>query len=210
MALPFTAAEFFEVFRRYNEAVWPFQLALNALALAMLAMVLAPLPASGRLISAMLALLWAWTAAGYHLAFFSAINPAAAVFAVLFIAGAAVFAWKGAVRGRLRFDAAGPLGIALAAYALVAYPLLALALGRGYPYTATFGLPCPSVIFTFGMLACLRGPYPRIVFAAPLAWAAIGSQAAVLFGVYEDLGLLAAGIAGAGLLLEKTNHVRHA
>lgn len=33
MNLPFTAAQFFDVFRRYNEGVWPAQLALNAVAL---------------------------------------------------------------------------------------------------------------------------------------------------------------------------------
>ena len=34
MSLPFTRAEFFEVFARYNEAVWPLQLGFYALALA--------------------------------------------------------------------------------------------------------------------------------------------------------------------------------
>ena len=33
MNLPFTAEQFFDVFRRYNESVWPAQLALNAIAL---------------------------------------------------------------------------------------------------------------------------------------------------------------------------------
>jgi hypothetical protein len=34
MALPFTEAEFLAVLARYNEAAWPLQWALNALALA--------------------------------------------------------------------------------------------------------------------------------------------------------------------------------
>jgi len=29
MNLPFTSEQFFDVFRRYNEAVWPAQIALN-------------------------------------------------------------------------------------------------------------------------------------------------------------------------------------
>ena len=33
MDLPFTAEQFFDVFRRYNESVWPAQLALNGIAL---------------------------------------------------------------------------------------------------------------------------------------------------------------------------------
>lgn len=33
MNLPFTAEQFFDVFRRYNESVWPVQLVLNGIAL---------------------------------------------------------------------------------------------------------------------------------------------------------------------------------
>jgi hypothetical protein len=66
----------------------------------------------------------------------------------------------------------------------------------------TFGLPCPTTIFTIGTLCLLRTPFPRHVLGAPFLWAAIGSQAAFLLGVYQDLGLLAAGLIGAGLLLK--------
>lgn len=33
MNLPFTPEQFFEIFRQYNEAVWPAQIALNLFAL---------------------------------------------------------------------------------------------------------------------------------------------------------------------------------
>jgi hypothetical protein len=201
MTLPFTAPEFFRLFARYNLAVWPAQIALIGLAIAVLALVFARPLRSVRAIPALLALLWAWSGVAYHLAFFSEINPAAPLFGALFLAGAAAFAWEGVVRARLRFEctwnARCATGIALVAYALIVYPLLASQQGRGYPAMATFGLPCPTTLFTFGVLAFLRPPYRPYVFVAPLLWAAVGTLGALLFGIHEDLGLAAAGLAGA-------------
>jgi hypothetical protein len=93
-------------------------------------------------------------------------------------------------------------GHMLIAYALVGYPLVSAMLGREFPEMPTFGLPCPTTIFTLGMLAFLSAPFPRYVFVIPIAWALIGSQAAFLLGVYEDLGLLVAGLAGVWLVFD--------
>ena len=197
MTLPFTAPEFLKLFARYNQAVWPAQVLLNGLAVAVAALVW---QRSARAVSVLLAVLWTWTALAYHLAFFSEINPAAPLFAALFLAGAAAFLLEGLVLGRLKFACvSGPrcaLGVALVAYALVVYPLLAALQGRGYPWTATFGLPCPTTLFTFGVLAFLQPPYRAYLFLPPLLWAVIGTYAALAFPIYEDLGLAAAGVAG--------------
>jgi hypothetical protein len=83
-------------------------------------------------------------------------------------------------------------------------------LGRAFPQIPTFGLPCPTTIFTIGMLAFLSSPFPRYVFAIPIAWALVGTQAALLFGIYEDLGLLAAGLAGLWLAIDAPARTRHA
>jgi hypothetical protein len=83
----------------------------------------------------------------------------------------------------------------LAAYALVVYPLAPAILGREVPEAASFGMPCPTVIFTNAMLGLLRRPFPRSVLVVPALWALIGVQAAWLFGVYEDLGLAVAALA---------------
>lgn len=200
MKLPFDAAQFLEVFARYNQAVWPMQLVFYALAVGALLMLALRVRHADRAMSALLALLWAWIGIVYHGMFFREINPAATLFAALFLAGAAAFAWQGVVRARLVFQGAhavaGAAGMALIAYALVLYPLLSIVFGHPYPAAPTFGLPCPTVIFTLGVLLFLKAPYPRTVFIAPLAWAAIGVQAAVLLGMYEDFGMLLAALAG--------------
>ncbi|HSB34572.1 MAG TPA: DUF6064 family protein, partial [Nitrospirota bacterium] len=56
--------------------------------------------------------------------------------------------------------------------------------------------PCPTTIFTIGVLLFAAAPVPRSVFIIPVLWAAVASAAAFQFGVLQDLGLLPAGLAG--------------
>jgi hypothetical protein len=199
MNMPFTVGQFFDVFARYHAAVWPAPLVLNALALLALVLVYRAPLRSARWVPAILAFLWAWMALAYHLAFFAAINPAAWVFATVFLVGAAWFVWVGVVQRRLRFeprsDARGWAGGGLVVLALVVYPLLGAMLGHRYPAAPTFGLPCPTTIFTIGLLLLAKPPVPRSVLVVPVLWAAVGSTAAFGLGVYQDLALLVAGAA---------------
>jgi hypothetical protein len=206
MELPFTADQFFDVFRQYNEAVWPAQAALTLLAVVAVVLCIWRRPLSGRLISAILALLWAWTGIVYHLIYFTAINNPAFAFGAIFLVGSGVFLWTGVIHGQLAFASANALHRALAgiliAYALLVYPLLSGVLGHAYPEMPTFGLPCPTTIFTIGTLCLLAAPFPKYVLAAPVLWAAVGSQAAFLLGVYADIGLLVAGVVAIFLFVE--------
>ena len=87
LTLPFDSAQFVEVFHSYNLGVWPLQWVLPALALAATVLARRGTAPASRGASAILALLWAWMAAAYHLAYFTAINPAAPFFAAAFAAG---------------------------------------------------------------------------------------------------------------------------
>ncbi len=204
MALPFTVDEFYGVFRDYNTAVWPAQWFLVALAIAALAAVLRPRPWSGVAVSAVLGVLWAWIALAYDLAFFARISPAAYGFAALSAAGAVVFGWKGVIRRRIAFrwvpSTKGAAGVVLVAFALVVYPVWSAYAGHPYPATPTFGLPCPTTIFTIGVLCFAVPPTPRSPLVVPLLWCLVGAQAAFLLGVLPDLGLIAAAVVGLGLL----------
>jgi hypothetical protein len=140
----------------------------------------------------------------YHLAFFAAVNPAAKVFGAAFVLQAALFA-ETAYGGRLsfRFSASARplLGLALVVYAAVAYPLLGASLGHGYPRAASFGVtPCPTAIFTFGVLFLSTGRVPPHLLVVPVLWSLVGASAALHLGIREDLGLVVAGLLGAVLL----------
>lgn len=92
-------------------------------------------------------------------------------------------------------------GVALIVFALVVYPVWSAYAGHSYPATPTFGLPCPTTIFTIGVLAFAVPPYPRSPLVAPVLWCFVGAQAAFLLGVQPDLGLVAAALVGIGLLV---------
>lgn len=205
MHLPFTTGQFFSIFREYNEAVWPMQVILTALALAAVVAALRPGRRSGIFVSAVLALLWAWLALAYHVAFFARINPLAYEFAALSAGGATAFLWVGVFRCRLRFsahwDARAATGGALIVYGLAVYPALCMLTGHSYPAMPTFGLPCPTTLFTIGLLAFAEPPLPRVVLIAPLVWCVVGLQGAFLLDVRADFALGAAAAIAAWLML---------
>lgn len=202
MSLPFTPEQFFSVFRAYNDAVWPLQPSFTVLGFVAGAVALRPIGNSHRFVAGFLACLWGWTAFVYHLAFFLPINPAAAIFAALFAAGAALFAWHGLVRDELRFrwrpDARGLFCAALGAYALVIYPLIGWSSGRE---VVSLGLPCPTALFTIALLGLLERGAPKALFIAPALWAAIGTQAAWMLNVPEDAALAVAAAAAMWFVL---------
>ena len=74
-------------------------------------------------------------------------------------------------------------------------------MGHRYPAFPTFGLPCPTTLFTIGLLAFLVTPYRRTVFVVPVLWCFVGSQAAFAFDLQADLGLTVAGGVGLALMM---------
>ena len=195
--MPFTAAQFFDVFRSYNSAVWPAQFALIGVALWLVAGLSRTPRRLSRSIGVALAGLWVWMAVAYHAIFFARINPLAYVFAALFLIQAAALVWHGLKTGRLLPDAQPArmrraLGLIVVLYALVGYPLIGFVFGQRYPALPTFGLPCPTTIFTLGIFLWCARPVPWTLYIVPAVWAGIATSAAMLFGVAEDLALLPA------------------
>ena len=193
MSLPFSRAEFFTVFADYNETVWPAQAILYALAIAAVVLALRRSVAASRGTHGVLAVLWLWMGVVYHAGFFAGINSAAFGFALLFVAQSVLFAVLTMRRTTVAFaprkDLAGLAGGLLIVLGLVVYPVLSLTAGHRYPAQPTFGLPCPTTIFTLGLLLWARDRIPPAAFIVPLLWAAIGTFGAIQLGVIEDLSL---------------------
>jgi len=193
--MPFTAEQFFDVFARYNNAVWPAQAFLNLLAVLVVILCFKKGSPSA-LVPSALGVLWIWTGGVYHLMFFSAINPIARVAGWLFIAQGILFLYTGLVTKELRFrftrSIRGITGAVMILYALIFYPMLGFFLGHVYPYAPTFGAPCPTTIFTLGMLLWGETRPRWFVVLVPVLWAFFGSSAVVMFAVKEDAGLFLA------------------
>ncbi len=197
MGLPFSRDQFLDVFAAYNTALWPVAVALWVATLAGVVQLVRG-RAHGAGLSALLVVHWAWSGVAYHARFFSGINPAAWLFAVLFVTQAAALAWTGVARRRLRFDWGRSPRHALAGMLLLfalAYPGLALGTGHDWPRTPTFGVPCPTVLFTAGLLLAAVPPVPRWLLVIPVLWSLVGGSAALLLGVVPDPMLFVAGTA---------------
>lgn len=159
MTTPFTIAEFLGVFAAYNAAIWPAQIAAYVFGVVAVAALWLKQP---RLILSILALMWLWNAIGYHWLFFSTINPAAPLFAGVFALQAVLLlacaVTKDSVSFRVGRDVRTKAGLAFIAYALIIYPALGLWAGHGFMKGPMFGVaPCPTTIFTIGMLFLARG-----------------------------------------------------
>jgi hypothetical protein len=200
---PFTTAEFLDVFARYNRGVWPAQVLFYALAAAVLYLAWRPRARSGLVICGALALTWAWMGIVYHALYFSRVNPVAWVFAGAFLLQSALLLHAAVSRGgpsfRPRADLAGVAGAVLVLYALVVYPLIGYADGQRYPATPTFGLPCPTVIFTFGVLLWAVPRLPVRLLVIPTLWALLGTSAARSHGIAQDYALPVAAAVAIGV-----------
>jgi hypothetical protein len=198
MTLPFTQADFIDTIRRYNEMVWPAQWLLLGLALLAALRAVRATPRTNRGTATALALLWSWMAGAYHLAFFSSLSHAGYLFGALFLLQGGLFAWlawrPGGLAARPTWNTAGAAGWAMVLYALAVYPVLSYLFGHRYPANPTFGLPCPTTIFTMGILTWAGHAAPWPVLVVPVAWSVIGTSAALQLGMREDLGLPAAAV----------------
>jgi len=201
MELPFTPEQFFGIFEQYNETVWPAQVIIYITAVVAFYLVLKPGNYSDKMISGILAFFWLWMGIVYHWLFFASVNPAARIFGAFFVLQGLILVFEGIVRNKLIFSFSkgwhSAAGIVLMLFGPVIYPILGYFLGHTYPGSPTFGLPCPTTIFTIGALLLASRP-PRYVAVIPLLWAAIGFLAAVSLGVTEDTALLVAGLIGTG------------
>jgi hypothetical protein len=198
MDLPFTRAEFLEVFVRYNAEIWPLQVLTIAVAgfVVGLALTRRATTLGDRAIALALAFFWGVSGLGFHLRHFTAVTPAAHIFGWASVAGAAALLWAAFARTPLAFRPPrgwrGALGVALIVYAIVVYPLLGAAAGHVYPAAPVLGVaPCPTTLLTVGLLLWASPPAPRLVLAVPFAWSIVALGAALKLGVTEDFGLLA-------------------
>ncbi len=197
MPLPFTSEQFLDQLAAYNAALWPALVALWMTSLIVSVLLFSSRRPADRAISGLLAAHWTWSALAYHLAFFTRINAAAWVFAALFLLQGGLFFWWGVVRGRL-FFAPWRTAWAPVAWVLIAYSLLYPGINAVQHFSVlripAFGVPCPTMIFTAGILM-LATPRSWRLSIIPVTWSFIGGSAAVLLGVRADYALPIAGMA---------------
>jgi len=195
MRLPFTADQFLDIFAAYNVALWPFE-GMLWIATAWVTFTLVSGRARSSVVVALAAAHWGWSGLVYHAFYFSRINPAAWIFAALFVIQAIAFVWAGARKVRLTFEHGRTFRRALGDTFLVlsaVYPILVWLSNHTYPRAPAYGVPCPTTLFTTGVLLTAVAP-PRTLFAIPILWSLIGGSAALILDMPPDVTLLAAAV----------------
>ena len=205
MQLPFSLGDFLNIFKEYNETVFPLQILFNLIAFLSIYLIFTKYKYSNKVVNSVLSFFWLWIGIVYHLIFFSKINTAAYFFSILFIIQGLLFAIWGVLKNTLSFEykntSTNIVGLILLIYALIFYPVIGYQLGHVYPYSPTFGLPCPTTIFTFGILLFANKRVPVFLLIIPLIWSVIGFSAAINLTIYEDTGLIFAGVTAVTLIL---------
>jgi hypothetical protein len=206
-----TLENFLDHASRYNLEMYPSQYILLAIGILALLLVFFRTKNTGKIISAILAFFYAWIGILFYLVYFSEFMPVHFVFAILFILQALIFTWEGSVRNRIIFrfkaDLNGLTGAFLLFYAVFGYQALEYIFGRGYPEILSFGMfPCPTVIFSLGMLLWTEKRFPAYILIIPLLHALSGFIPAFIIGVIEDIGLIISGLIVV-LLLQRRDHI---
>jgi len=201
--LLFSPRTYYRLIERHNAAVWPGQIVTLGLGLVSAWLLRRPSPLHGRIVAALLAVLWAWVAWAFVWSRYTTINWAASYLVGLLAVEVLLLVWIGVFRGRLSFgrsrDPAGIIGIALFTLSLAAYPLLAPALGRGWAKSETFGVsPDPTVIATLGVLLLAQGPPRWGLLAVPLLWCLVSGATLLAMGSPEAWVLQAAALLAVG------------
>jgi hypothetical protein len=185
--LPFDAGSLFGAFAYYHMAFWP----LPWLALASSAATLL-LAARGFARAALLLLAagWIWVGAAWHIATFAGLNFAAPIYGALFILQGVLLAWaatSGQTSLRFRRRPRDWAGLGLAVTALAGYPLLDLLSGVAWPAVRLPGSdPCPTALFTLGVLLLAEGRSAAGLMMLPALWTLAAGATGWVIGIGHD------------------------
>ncbi len=205
MFIPFTFEEFLDMITSYNTTLWPMQLIVYALAIIALFFVIFKTRYASKVLAGVLAFFWLWNGIIFNFLYFSKLFPLANIFAILFVIQGFIFTMEGVFKKGLSFsikaNTFGVTGGLFILYGIIGYPAIEYLVGRGYPQLLSFGLvPCPTTIFTLGILLWTDRKLPKYILIIPFLYSLSG-VVPIYLGVIEDIGLVLAGLSTAILIL---------
>jgi hypothetical protein len=176
--LLFSPRVYYRLFELCNRALWPAQVLTLLLGLAIFLLLRKPTRVTDRFVAAFLGALWIWIAWAFFWERYATINWAASYVAPAFALQGLLLVWIGTVGGRLTFapshDRYDLAGLALFAFAVIGYPLLAPVMGRPWLSAEIFGIaPDPTAVATLAMLALGHGRAGWLLVPIPLLWCVV-------------------------------------
>src|SRR5215211_100778 len=177
--LLFSPRVYYRIFELHNRALWPAHVVALILGVTIFLLPLRkPTRATARAVPAVLGALWIWIAWAFFWERYATINWAAPHVAPFFALQGLLLLWIGTAGRRLAFapshDVFDRGGLALLAFALAGYPLLAPLMGRPWLAAEVFGIaPDPTAIATLAVLALAHGRARWLTTPIPLLWCGI-------------------------------------
>jgi len=207
----FSTEEFLLVLESYNLAIWPLQIIVYVLIALVLFLLFKQTKYSAKIVILVLSFLWLFNGIVFSLIYWSPSHFFGYSFGALCIIQGLLFLYS--MKGS-DITIGSPdktytsIGLLFVFYATIGYQILGYFLGHIYPQFFPVGLvPCPTTIFTFGIFLIINNKIPLQYYVIPLI-ISIGGFLAAANGIYEDIGLILAGIFGTILLIRQGSQVK--
>ena len=203
----FTIEDFMLVLERYNLAVWPMQIFAYILVILALFFTFKSTKYSQKIVLGILSFLWLFNGIVFSLLYWAPSHLFGYIFGVCCILQGLLFLYS-LKKSDITISFSGVtyysiIGIIFVVYAIVGYQVFGYFLGHIYPKFFPVGLvPCPTTIFTLGVFLIISKRIPKKYYVIPLI-IALGGFLAVYKGIYEDIGLIIAGLLGAFLIIRR-------
>ncbi|MGB2956116.1 MAG: DUF6064 family protein [Anaerolineales bacterium] len=199
----------FQAFSKYNQAIWPIQIAAYALAAFVILLAVKRVKYSDNIILFILSFYWLWAGIVCLFGFLAPDFPIFYMLGVMAVFQGILFLYFGfksenkLLSFSFKADIYGMTGAIYIIYALIIYPIIGYLTGHPLHNYPVFGVaPCPVCIFTLGLLIIARRRFPLILLIVPLIESLLGIIPTLL-GLYADIGLIIAGLVGFYLIMRK-------
>ena len=206
MSFKITIEDFLLTLENYNLDIWPLQVFSYILGILAVVLAIKSTKYSNRIISLILSIYWLWIGMVFCLIYWSKTYEPAYIFGVMIIIQGLIFLnsfFRQNISFSFKPDFYSIFGILLIFYSMIGYPFVGLFIGHTYPRFFPFGLvPCPTIIFTFGLLLWADRKFSRYIIINPTLCSLPGFLA-VYHGIFEDIGLIISGLLAAFLIFYK-------
>ena len=204
--LSFSLEEFLLVLESYNLDIWPIQIIAYALILIILFVSLKPAKYSSIIILAVLSFFWLFNGIVFCFIYWAPSHIFGYIFGIFCTVQGLLFLYS-LIRSDIKIVPPNKtyllIGMLFFLYSMIGYQLFGYYLDHIYPKFFPVGLvPCPTTIFTLGLLIIINTKIPIKYIAIPLI-ISLGGLLAAYNGIYEDIGLIILGVWGTILIIKR-------
>ncbi len=209
--LSFSIEEFLLVLESYNLDIWPLQIVVYVLIILVLFFSLKPTKYSTKIVLSILSFLWLFNGIVFCFLYWAPTHIFGYIFGVCCVVQGLMFIYS---ISKSDITMSSPdktytlTGILFVLYAIIGYQIFGYYLGHIYPEFFSVGLvPCPTTIFTLGIFLIINKSIPIKYFVIPLM-ISLGGFLAAYNGIYEDIGLIIAGIISTILIYKEMRRLK--